>query len=145
MPSNHRKRNRGNPHTFSWASVTPSETPLQPYYLNSENVEPLFQGFQPAQEPIYMTGELENETVELGSPDKVSVKDLLKAYQLVGLPAVLLLEGFRVKGLITNVGKEWVTMTGNLHVVSNEANTILEKPYKIHVNIEAILAIHDAS
>ncbi|PEV83540.1 MULTISPECIES: hypothetical protein [Bacillus cereus group] len=75
------------------------------------------------------------------------IRELLHAFQLVGVRVVLFLPSFHVEGLITRIGENFVTLRrGNgegVEVESNATGGDLENPNQISVKISSILSVSD--
>ncbi|EMJ6444870.1 MULTISPECIES: hypothetical protein [Bacillus] len=75
------------------------------------------------------------------------IRELLHAFQLVGVRVVLFLPSFHVEGLITRIGENFVTLRrGNgegVEVESNANGGDLENPNQISVKISSILSVSD--
>ncbi|MED1269058.1 hypothetical protein P4U03_21235 [Bacillus mycoides] len=63
---------------------------------------------------------------------------------MLHLRTVLFLEGIHIKGIITNVSQNLVTVIGpNVEVTSNSTGNIIGFPNNISVRLESIQAIGD--
>ena len=75
------------------------------------------------------------------------IRELLRAFQLVGARVVLFLPSFHVEGFITRIEKNFVTLRrGNgegVEVESNDSGGTLENPNQISVKISGILSVSD--
>ncbi|PRS99432.1 hypothetical protein [Bacillus wiedmannii] len=75
------------------------------------------------------------------------IRELLRAFQLVGVRVVLFLPSFHVEGLITRIEDNFVTLRrGNgegVEVESNANGGALENPNQISVKISSILSVSD--